>query len=244
MYPHWLSYVDSKRQHSLLQILQLLSVLQTKDKVNFITIGALPLLVAGYLQYSVYWDIDLLFKDEESLKEFIKRPKSETLKIVDYDDALMVSKNIASFHTAWAFDRIWFNVDYILRKGFFEFYTHKIKTLMPYTESLKEDDTHYEISLYLAHPWDIIVEKVVSPRAERDIELKIDTSIDIRHIFAVYKKEKNNMQFWRYIFEKTELLCTEQKFKAQFLKILSAATDLGYNDLEISATSLQMLKST
>ncbi len=234
MYPDWLNYIDKKRRRNLLQILQALSSLQDKDNLNFIIIGALSLLVRGYLNYMVYWDVDLLFKDDKYLIEFIKKTKTKTLKIVEYDDAFMMSRNITSLHTAWAFNHVWVNVDYILRKGFFEFYTDDIDTLSPYTESIKLDNARFEICLYMAHSWDIITEKVISPRTARDVELKIDTSVDIRHIFAVYQKEKTNEKFWHYILEKAKLLCDEREFKAKFLKILSSAKDLGYSDLEIS----------
>ncbi len=244
MYPAWLNHVDEKRQRNLIEILQYLSKLQDKENLDFIIIGALPLLVRGYLAYTVYWDIDLLFKDDNGIREFMQKPKKKTLRIVEYDDALMVSRNITSFHTAWAFNRIWVNVDYIARKGFFEFYTQNIGTSMLYTDSLLLDNTSFEICLYMAHPWDIITEKVVSPRTSRDVELKIDTSVDIRHIFAVYKKEKNNMEFWQYIFRKTKSLCCENDFKKTFLRILSSTTELGYGDVEISPDSIKLLKGS
>lgn len=242
MYPDWLNYVDRKRQRNLAQILQCLSQLQDKKNLDFIVIGALPLLMRGYLAYKVYWDIDLLFRDDKGIREFMKKPKPKMLRIVEYDDALMVSRNITSFHTAWAFNRIWFNVDYIVRKGFFEFYTHNIDALTPYTESITVGSTSFQICLYMAHPWDIITEKVISPRTARDVELKIDTSVDLRHIFAIYTSEKTNMEFWHYIFEKTRSLCSEHEFKIKFLKILSSATELGYRDLEISPDSIKLLR--
>ena len=242
MYPDWLNYVDRKRRLNLVQILQCLSQLQERANLNFIVIGALPLLMRGYLAYKVYWDIDLLFRDDTGMKEFMKKPKPKMLRIVEYDEALMVSKNITSFHTAWAFDRIWFNVDYIVRKGFFNFYAHDIGQLMPYTETITVHNTNFIICLYMAHPWDIIVEKVISPRTTRDVELQIDTSIDLRHIFAVYTSEKTNLEFWHYIFEKAKLLCSEHEFKAKFLKILSSATELGYGHIEISSDSIKLLQ--
>ncbi len=242
MYPDWLNHVDRRRQRNLIQILQYLSSLQGKKELDFIVIGALPLLMRGYLAYTVYWDIDLLFKNDDGIREFIRKPKEKTLRVVEYDEALMVSRYITSFHTAWAFDRIWFNVDYIVRKGFFEFYTQNINTSMLYTESILLDNTSFEIYLYIAHPWDIITEKVVSPRTSRDVELAIDTSVDIRHIFAVYKKEKNNREFWQYLFKKTKLLCSEDDFKKAFLRILSSATELGYGDVDISPDSIKLLK--
>ena len=81
MYPDWLNHVDGKRQRNLVQILQYLSRLQDKENLDFIIIGALPLLVRGYLAYTVYWDIDLLFEDDKGIREFMHKPKKKTLRI-------------------------------------------------------------------------------------------------------------------------------------------------------------------
>jgi len=242
MPPEWLSYVDEKRQASLVNVLQELSDLQNKKDLNFIIIGALPLLISGYLKYKVYWDVDLLFKDKDRLKEFIGIEKSSSLRIFNYDDDMMVSENITSLHTAWTFHHTWVNVDYILRKDFFEFYTHYIFKSKPYIKSIKLDDKDYRIDLYFAHPWDIIIEKIVSPRMKKDLDLKVDMSIDIRHIYAIYEKEKNNIHFWNYVFEKAKYLHKVNRFKGTFLKLLSTTKELGYSDIEISSFSIKMLK--
>ncbi|MGB3341997.1 MAG: DUF6036 family nucleotidyltransferase [bacterium] len=242
MYPDWLDHIDEKRRENLLQILEELSKLQNRDDLNFIIIGALSLLFNNYLKYKVYWDIDMLFKDKNQFTSFIEKPKSKSLKIVNLDDTLMIDKNISSYHTVWAFDHIWFNVDYILRQGFFEYYAHTITQLKPYKERIPFGNNCYEIELYIAHPWDIIVEKVFSPRTARDLELKVDTSVDLRHIVAVYVKEKNNHDFWKHAFEKAKLLQGEVAFKTKFLRILDELTDFGYGDIEVSAKSREILR--
>jgi hypothetical protein len=239
--PKWLDFVDERRRFSLLQILDEISRLQKKQHPDFIIIGALPLLLYDYLQYTALWDVDLLFRSEERLKEFVNSSKSKNLKIVDYDDELMVSAHITSFHSAWAFAKTWFNVDYILCDDLFRFYTEDITNLMSYEQLMKLHETDFKISLYLAHPWDIIVSKIVSPRTERDISLGVDTSIDIRHIYAVYNKEKNNLDFWQRIISRAQFLCGEQVFKVRFLELLRAAPVLGYDDLGISPVGQQTL---
>jgi protein associated with RNAse G/E len=153
----------------------------------------------------------------------------------------MVSEHITSFHSAWAFGKTWFNVDYILRDDLFKFYTADITHLMPYERTMKIGEIDFEISLYLAHPWDIIVSKVVSPRTVRDISLGVDTSIDVRHIFTVYKKEKNNLDFWRRAISRAQFFCDKRTFKAKFLELLTAAPALGYDELDISPIAQQML---
>lgn len=243
MLPNWLDHIDDKRRENLLQILVELSKLQNKDDLDFIIVGALPLLFRNYLKYKVYWDIDILFKDDLHLKAFMEKEKSPNLKIVNLDDALMINKNISSLHTVWAFDNIWFNVDYILRPGFYEYHTADFAQQKQYKERIRLNDEQYEIELYIAHPWDIIVEKVFSPRLDRDFELKVDTSIDLRHIVAVYIQEKNNPDFWQYTLKKAKLLAGEKAFKDKFLKILDSLPEFGYGDTKISAVSRQILGS-
>jgi hypothetical protein len=239
--PNWLDFVDVRSRFSLLEILVELSRLRRKKNVDFVVIGALPLLINGYLQYTALWDIDLLFRDEEEMKEFTNRPKSKMLRIVDYDDALMVSENIASFHSAWTFDKNWFNVDYILQNELFEFYANDITHSAPFNSIMKWKGTAYEISLYMAHPWDIIVDKIISPRTERDISLRVDTSIDIRHIFAIYRFEKDNNAFWRHVTTRARFFCPMPVFKKKFLDLIRKAHELGYEDIKISSTTAQAL---
>jgi len=74
----------------------------------------------------------------------------------------MISEKITRFHTAWSFTKTWFNVDYILREGIFEFYTENLSSLKPYTTIVELKDGKFPIELYLAHPWDLFVEKVLS----------------------------------------------------------------------------------
>jgi len=239
---HWLTYIDTKRRSTALAVLQTLSQLQDKESISFIVIGAISLLIKNYLQYTVYWDVDVLFKNKKALETFINLPKPKHLRVVDYDDSLTISENIASLHTAWSFDRIWFNVDYILRQEIYEFYTHNAPRLQPHTERVTSNNTSFDISLLMAHPWDIVIEKVVSPRTQKDIERAVDTSIDIRHIFAVCEMEKKNRTYWHYLFENAHYLCDESVFRKKLLQILSSAVELGYPRIEIPNDVLTQLK--
>lgn len=244
MNPHWLTYIDPRRRSTALAVLQALSQLQDKKSLNFIVIGAISLLMKNYLQYTVYWDVDVLFKNKEALDAFINMPKPKHLRIVDYDDALMINKNIASLHTAWSFDRVWFNVDYILRKEIYEFYTRRAERLQPHTEHITSDNHNFDISLLVAHPWDIVIEKVVSPRTQKDVERAVDMSIDIRHIFAVCEKEKENRTFWQYLFENAHFLCDESTFRKKFVRILMSAAELGYPHIEIPDDVMSRFKKS
>lgn len=231
--PEWLNYVDEKRRLNFIKILAELSKLQDKNDLNFIIIGALALLMRDYLNYTAFWDIDLLFKDASKLKEFMNKPKSHGLQVVNYDDDLMISEKITSFHTAWSFTRIWINVDYILRKGVFEFYTENISNLKPYATLIELKDGKFPIELYLAHPYDLFVEKVLSPRLEKDIDLKVDLSIDIRHIYQIYLRELTNEKFWEHIQQKIIKINREMEFKDRLLTILRLAPEIGYRNIVI-----------
>jgi hypothetical protein len=244
VHPNWLSHIDARRRKTVLEVLQTLSQLQNKNDVDFIVIGAITLLIRDYLRYTVYWDVDLLFKNKEMLDAFIAMPKPEGLRIVDYDDALVVNKTIASLHTAWAFDHVWFNVDYILRPEIYTFYTHNITEIQPYREQVEYEGSRFNMSLLMAHPWDIVIEKTVSPRTQRDIELTVDTSVDLRHIFAVCRAERQNSDYWQYLLEHASHLCDTGTFKEKLLVILSSASELGYREIEIPHDTIAQLKTT
>ncbi|MEO0094331.1 MAG: hypothetical protein ABIL66_00355 [candidate division WOR-3 bacterium] len=241
--PEWLNYVDEKRRLNFIKVLVEISKLQDKNDLNFILIGALTLLMQGYLKYTAFWDIDLLFKDARRLKEFINKPKSPGLQIVNYDDELMISEKITSFHTAWSFTKTWFNVDYILREGIFEFYTENIKQMKPYTTLVELKEGKFPIELYIAHAYDIFVEKVLSPRLEKDIDLKVDMSVDLRHIYIIYSKELMNENFWEYVQQKIKRLNREKEFKDKLLTILRLAPEVGYQDVEIPEFILKILQN-
>ncbi|UCG31204.1 MAG: hypothetical protein JSV53_04805 [candidate division WOR-3 bacterium] len=225
----------------MLHVLVELSRIQNRKSPDFLIIGALPLLMYGYLRYTALWDIDLLFRNSTELQEFAKRSKSPTIRIVDYDDMLMVSESITSYHTAWTSDKNWLNVDYILRRDLFEFHADKLTNSTSFNERIAWNGSNYDISLFLAHPWDIIASKVLSPRTTRDISLRVDTSIDIRHIFAVYKVEKDNMNFWRHVVSRGSWFCPKDVFRKKFLELLRVAHELGYENLEISPLAMEML---
>jgi len=240
----WLNLVDEKRRKNMLGILQVLSNLQDKENLNFIIIGAIPLLIKGYFNYTVYWDIDLLFPNVNCLRDFINKPKPKSMKIVNYDEDLMISENITSFHTAWAMDRSWMNVDYIMKGKAFEFYVEDTKMLELYTETIRFSGTDFHIALYFAHPWDVILEKILSPRTEKEADLRADMSVDIRHIYVVYRWEADNVNFWQHIFGKAKRFNRLIECKRKLLYILQISKDLGYEDINISTSVLEMLESS
>ncbi len=240
--PEWLNFIDEKRRVNFVKVVAEISQLQDKKDLNFIIIGALSLLMQGYLKYTAYWDIDLLFRNAQRLKEFINHPKPQNLRIINYDDELMISEKITSFHTAWSFTKTWFNVDYILREGVFEFYTENLSNLKPYTTIVELKDGKFPIDLYLAHPWDLFVEKVLSPRVVKDIELKVDMSVDIRHIYIIYNQEYEKQDFWEHIIKKIKRINKEIEFKTKLFTILNLSEELGYGQIIIPHSVSSFLK--
>ena len=237
----WIKYVDNKRQFGFLRTLETLSRLQDQNTLNFIVIGALPLLIAGYLKYIVFWDFDLLFKDKTSLMEFNDLKKPLDLRIVEYDDQLMVGSHITSLHTAWTFRTKWINVDYILKPDAYDFYKHGLLDRGPWQQTIDHDGITYTVRLSMAHPWDIIAEKILSPRTARDLQLGVDTSVDIRHIMAVFRKDGASERFWDHLMTRVTDIGDIDTFKTRFWRIISRADVLGYTDLTIPDIAVSKL---
>ncbi len=101
----------------------------------------------------------------------------------------------------------------------------------------------FPVELYIAHAYDIFVEKVLSPRLEKDIDLKVDMSVDIRHIYIIYSKEIENQNFWEYVQQRIERLNREREFKDKLLTILRIAPEIGYQNIEIPESVLKILQS-
>lgn len=154
----WLNYIAEKRRANFVRALFELSRLQGKKDLNFTIIGALTLLIQGYLKYTAYYDIDLLFKDINRLRKFIARPKPNNLQIVNYDEELIISEKITSFHTAWSFAKSWFNVDYFIKPGIFKCYVEDSSVLRPYTTLVELKEGKFPIELCIAIAYDILKE--------------------------------------------------------------------------------------
>jgi len=238
----WYLYVDEKRRHNLLRILAEISRRQSKTDPYFILIGALSLLIRGLLDYTVFWDVDLLFKDRLSLEGFSKMEKSPGLRIVHYDDELQEGKEITSLHTLWSFDKTWFNVDYILRPPFFEFHYSIVDTESPYSEEVTIDGRHYSIHLIAAHPWNIFVEKLLSPRLESEVSLQGSFPVDARHLLIILQADSNNHQFWTHIAEAAARLGKTEIIKRTLFRLLASAKAFGY-DIELTDSIMKKIEA-
>ena len=236
----WLDFVDEKRRANLVQILQELSHFQEFPSTNFILIGALSLLIQGYLKYMVLCDIDLLFKNRIELAKFMNAPKVSGLKIFNIDNEVVTNETISSLHTMWAFDKTWFNVDYILKKALYEHYT-KNRVLKQHKETIAIQNKSYAINLCLAHPWDVMIDKILSPRTHQDLELKVDMSVDIRHIYSVYRKEHDKQAFWEYLMDKSSAIKKQDILKSRLKAIISLAPEIGYENIVLGPLALKYL---
>lgn len=237
----WYLWVDPKRRRNLLEILNELSRLQNEQYPAFILVGALALLIRGYLKYMVYWDVDLLFKDKKSLLDFANRPKSSHLKIVAYDDELQEKKHISSLHTFWSFDKTWFNVDYILMDNLFDFYYATLSKEGPYFAEIKVNGRLYDLNLMVAHPWDVFVQKLTTPRFRVALELKDGLSFDICHILTLFRQDGDNPRFWQWVAEKAAILKGKERVKRNLIELLSTVREFGHS-VTVSERMLETIK--
>jgi hypothetical protein len=229
----WFFWVDERRRHNLFRILEELSVLHSRREGQFILIGALSLLIRGMLRYVVQWDMDLLFRSEDALNQFVSTEKSEGLRIVNYDEQLMRGESIASLHTAWSFDETWFNVDYILKPDMFAFYHSSLAEEGTYERKLDYEGVSYHFNLLVAHPWDVFIEKLLSVRLRRELEARDSMSVDVRHALRLFEVEKSKEEFWNFVSGRVDTLGKKSVLKENLLELLSSRAELGYASVEV-----------
>ncbi|MFQ5870469.1 MAG: hypothetical protein ACE5JC_11255 [Candidatus Zixiibacteriota bacterium] len=239
----WYEHVIPRERHNLLNILVELSHLFEQKGESFIIIGAFSLLIRGVLTYTVLWDLDLLFKDRESMDKFIEAPKSPEVEIEHLDEELMVGKTISSLHTAWRFTGNWFNVDYILLPGDFDFYRSNPEEEITLKSKVTFEGKSYRLSLPVATPWDVIVKKLLSPRLERELESRDSLSMDVRHVFHLLLKFGEEPTFWRMVVEKANYLGQFQKVKTNLLRLLSSKEEVGYGEFNLGENLSELISA-
>ncbi len=241
---HWLTCIDKKRRKNLLLILQELSSLVNKEEPDFVIIGAMALLMQGFIGgYKVLWDVDLLFKDAACLEAFRKTKKSPDVRIVELDEEIVKNKNIGSLHAVWSFNKTWFNVDYIIKGDLYQFYNPKEKWKQPYREKVEYEDGIYAIELHLAHPLDIFTEKMLSPRMEKELENSDDLGVDIRHCFYMLQEFGHQEWFWKGIRKGACKLGKEAQLQKHLTMLVTMKEQLGYGDVELPDTLRESIRS-
>jgi len=228
----WYEYVAPRERHNLLRVLAELSRLY-REEPSFIIIGAFSLLIREVLPYTVLWDLDLLFKDEESMEQFIEAPKSPPVKIQHLDEKLMVGATISSLHTAWRVTAGWFNVDYILLPGDFTFYLANPKEETSFESEVTLEGERYQLRLPVAAPWDVTVRKLLSPRFERELENRDGLSVDVRHVFHLLLKFGGEPTFWEKVSKKANYLGRLRQVKMNLLRVLFLKEEIGYGQMNL-----------
>ncbi len=237
---HWYSYVNEKYRLSMLLILEELSRLRAIQD-SFILVGGLSLLLWGRLQHRVLWDIDLLFLDKFSILKFLALPKDPQLDVVSLDDEFAESETIVSFHTAWSFNARWVNLDYLSRANWYYFHKSTIDRQGDFEEMVEWEGREIHIKLPVAYPWDMFIEKSLSPRLENDLSSINDLSYDLRHVFILFEQEKENPQFWQYIRRKAEEFSRLLELKQRLLWIFSQRERLGYGHIAVADSVIRQI---
>jgi len=228
----WYYYVAERYRYNLLSVLQELSRLGQR-KNWFVLGGGLSLLIHGRLAHQVMWDVDLIFRDRIAFYQFMGVKKDENLRIVDLDEKFGETSEVFSFHTAWGFDCHWINVDYLYRDLWFSFHYDTIVKKGEHMEEVKFGGSTFQLCLPVAYPWDIFVEKVMSPRFAEDFELRNDLSYDIRHVLILYQQERGNPAFWEYLRRRAEDYGLLKELKSRLLSLLEKRGELGYEHIRI-----------
>lgn len=226
---HWTDRLGEKRRADLLLVLNEISRLRAHGAPEFVVIGAIPLLVRGYLEYRALWDVDLLFRDENAISAFASLPKDAGLRVVDYAGDCLRSHGITSYLTTWKFQRAWINVDLIARGALFEFF--RSGSSPPWIETFDLGDRHLTIELPCAAAWDIFVDKVLSPRMRRDIEAQASISVDLRHVAIICQRDGGDRRFWEHVVGQSRRLGREPEFLAMMRSIIRHAARVGYANL-------------
>lgn len=238
---HWYSFVNEKYRLGMLLILEELSRLRTIQD-NFVLVGGLSLLLWGRLQHQVLWDVDLLFKDKFSILKFLALPKDPQLDVVSLEDAFADSETIISFHTAWGFNARWVNLDYLARGNWYYFHKTTVDRQGDFEEKVEWEGREIHIKLPVAFPWDMFIEKSLSPRLENDLSSVNDLSYDLRHVFVLFEQEKENPQFWQYIRKKAEEFSRLLELKQRLLWIFGQRARLGYGHIAVADSVIRQIE--
>lgn len=228
---NWYEYIDRKRRHNFLAILEELSRLQDKDAPQFFVIGAMALLMQDYLHYLAWWDIDLLFRDRVSLHRFADSAVAPGLQVTRMDDEIILDRDIECLHTMWSFNRTWANVDYIYRPQRFEFFSDTLQNRQPFSQTVRLDGSDYRINLLLGDPWDIFVDKLTLRRTVEQLQREDSFGIDLRHIVIILRQDHSNDQFWKHIVGRSAALGQKEILKEVLLRLIKIAPELGYADI-------------
>jgi len=225
----WYHYIAPQFQKDFLLVLEQLSRLNDKENPSFIIVGALALLINNVVHYTVIFDIDLLFKDKDSLFRFVEVSKKSKMKIQFLDDHLMVGKSISSLHTMWTHSGKWINVDLILRKNLYDLHCSTLPlSEIFYSDTIKHNNSRYDLNLFVANPWNIFIDKILSPRLETEIDKLDSFGVDIKHIFTMLCYFKDDTKFWNHINNTLTKISKLERAKENLNALNEIAESIGY----------------
>jgi hypothetical protein len=224
----------------MLLVLEELSALRRLQD-SFVLVGGLSLLMWGRLHHQVLWDVDLLFRDKFSIFKFLALPKDPKFDVVSMDEDFSDSETIVSFHTAWGFGARWINVDYLTRAKWYYFHKDTIDQRGDFEEKIELEGREIYIELPVAYPWDMFIEKSLSPRLENDLSSSNDLSYDLRHVFILFDQEKENPEFWNYIRKKAEEFSQLPELRERLLFIFRRRERIGYGHVGIEDSIIRLI---
>ncbi len=239
----WPKFVTEKRRLALLQILDEISRLFRLNAPPFILVGACSLLIRGCLQYKAWWDVDLLFASLDDLGCFHKLPKNDKIQIFPVDKKPVNYEYLSSMQSMWGVQNIWYRVDYIFKDNYYHFHSHVPENSNLYDFKTKDNHKSHHFTMFIAHPWNIFIEKLLSPRFEFEFKSRDGFSIDIRHLFILFEKYKEDSDFWVYLSRKSSDFGQLGKVKTNLKSLLDEREQLGYGSIEISKQDVKKISS-
>ena len=239
----WLQYVTPNRRRELLQVLAEISRLYQTYQSPFVLVGACSLLIRGCLKYKAWWDVDLLFESPDEITRFHKLSGTPELQIVPVDFHPIDYGYLQSMQTMWGVKNVWYRVDYIYRDEYYHFHSVSPEKDNMYRIRLNLNSQKYDLWLPVAHPWNIFIDKLLSPRLKFELGVRDGYSIDIRHIFILFSLYRHDPGFWEYISRKSTELTNGTNVKENLRNLLLAKDELGYQSVIVGEKDFQMIDS-
>jgi len=239
----WYRFVSKNRRQALLEILAEISRLYQVYRCKFILVGACSLLIRGCLKYKAWWDVDLLFRSPEDISHFQHLPVTEQLQVFPVDHQLQDYGDVSSWQNMWGSQNVWYRVDLIHRPRYYLFHLSAPSGDIFYHDTIYYQGKIYHINLPVAHPWNMFVDKLLSPRLAFELETGGAYSIDIRHLFILYSLYRREDYFWDYVVGNSSKLGALDEFKKNLKILFQKKDEFGYQDIKINPEDLKRIES-
>jgi hypothetical protein len=127
----------------------------------------------------------------------------------------------------------WINVDYMHRPQVYDFHRGAFERNGPLVQEIRLDGEIYNIHMAVAHPWDILIEKLLSPRFEAEVERGDGMHPDIKQVFLLLRSEGGQEGFWSYMTEKGKMLASVERIEKNLAGVIERREVLGYGGFEL-----------